>query len=438
MNWSRIFWFLVAYVALTTGQLFFNSAQAAKPLRIASWNLGWHVANTQVPEWIRFCSQSFLRDSTGLWRAVANAAEGSKLGWEITEYRARLDGSDLANTPPCSVYRGKRNEAVPVTVAAYNARNQQLERLFKTNIRADVLALQEVSGIAAARDALGEDAPLYDYCSFDQRFKVQRLVIAWRKSRASAAGPCTVHEALALPNLSTQAQVRPGLSIALKIDGKVIRFLTVHLKSGCVSALNTTHKRRGHLEKELDNKDPCPTLQQQIAPLEAVMETLAVGVDGFIALGDFNRNFWHEFHATDGPVRTDNSDPTSKMASDAKTINMLREINDGQPAKSDAFLVKFACNFDSEAAQLCDFATSTALRYDEQQRLTNNKGLGCRNGVGLDHMLMSKHWSRSIVEAEKLPLGRMGNSLAANAQYPQPLLAVSDHCPIVLTLRLAP
>ncbi len=434
---SRLYRLLLAFCLGIAASLFSWPAHAAAPLRIASWNLGWHVSQAQLPAWIDFCNRSFERDSQGVWRVTANAdSSKAKRGWDVTENRARFEGADMTAMPPCGVYRGRRNEPVAVTVTAYLKRNEQLARFFSSQIKADVIALQEVSGIAAARDAFGAQADEYDFCSFDGRFKVQRLVIAWRKARASAAGTCTVHESLSLPQLPSDKQVRPGLSIILKIDDQLIRFFTVHLKSGCVSALNATGKRRGHLDKKIDDQDPCPILQEQIEPLETIFETLGDSVDGFVALGDFNRNFWHELNATETLVRTDGSDPTSKRDLNTKTINLLREINDGVPAKSQAHLVKFGCHFDTEAAQLCDFAASAALRSDEQSRLTQNKGLGCRNGIGLDQMLISQRWGKNITEAEKLPIGRLGNTLAANAQYPDPLLGVSDHCPILLSLKL--
>jgi exonuclease III len=434
---SRLYRLLFATCFGIMASLFFSQAQAASPLRIASWNLGWHVSQAALPAWIDFCNRTFERDSQGVWRvSTVGNSSNAKRGWDITENRARFEGADMASMPPCGVYRGKRNEPVAVTAAAYVKRNDQLARFFSNQIKADVIALQEVSGISAAREALGAQAEEYDFCGFDGRFKVQRLVIAWRKTRASAAGPCTMHESLSLPHLPTDKQVRPGLSIVLKIDDQLIRFFTVHLKSSCVSALNATGKRRGHLERRIDDQDPCPILQEQIAPLETIFEALADSVDGFIALGDFNRNLWHEFNAADNAVRTDGSDPTGKREANTKTINMLREINDGVPAQSRAHLVKFGCHFDPEAAQLCDFAASVALRADEQSRLTQNKGLGCRNGIGLDHMLISQRWEKNIIEAEKLPIGRLGNTLAANAQYPDPLLGVSDHCPILLSLKL--
>lgn len=48
----------------------------------------------------------------------------------------------------------------------------------------------------------------------------------------------------------------------------------MHLKSSCVSPLD-----RGKLDGNVRPDDPCPILQQQVGPLETVLEDLPVGVD---------------------------------------------------------------------------------------------------------------------------------------------------------------
>lgn len=42
---------------------------------------------------------------------------------------------------------------------------------------------------------------------------------------------------LSLPALPGDSQVRPGYTVTLRLSGRSVRFLTVHLKSGCVSPL---------------------------------------------------------------------------------------------------------------------------------------------------------------------------------------------------------
>lgn len=46
---------LCGLVILTSSDLI------AEPIRVASWNLGWHVAQAEVPNWIIQCGKSYLR-----------------------------------------------------------------------------------------------------------------------------------------------------------------------------------------------------------------------------------------------------------------------------------------------------------------------------------------------------------------------------------------
>lgn len=65
------------------------SIASAQPVRIASWNLGWHVSQAEVPKWIERCSRSFVKDaSDGIWKPVAVGTQGSTVGSYIKESRA--------------------------------------------------------------------------------------------------------------------------------------------------------------------------------------------------------------------------------------------------------------------------------------------------------------------------------------------------------------
>lgn len=59
--------------------------------------------------------------------------------------------------------------------------------------------------------------------------------------------------------------------------------------------------------------------------------------------------------------------------------------------------------------------------------------LGCRNAIGLDHFVVSASLQPRVKAAEKLTLGKVGGSKGPIEGKPNPLLAVSDHCPIVMT-----
>ncbi|MFG5409229.1 hypothetical protein ABXN37_15390 [Piscinibacter sakaiensis] len=229
---------LLAGTALAASLAALPAPAAAAPLRIATWNLGWHVAEAELGRWTAQCAKTYAKDeASGSWRLVAAGTPGARAGWEVDEGRAVLEGVDLSVMPPCNVYRAGRVN-VPVTVPAWRKRNEQIAQVLRESVRADVIAFQEVSGEAAVREALGDAADDYRVCSFDGRYKVQRLAFAWRRSLGASDGPCEVIDALSLPQLAPRDQVRPGLVLTLRVDGRRLRFLTVHLKSGCVSPLD--------------------------------------------------------------------------------------------------------------------------------------------------------------------------------------------------------
>jgi endonuclease/exonuclease/phosphatase family metal-dependent hydrolase len=402
---------------------------------VATWNLGWHVSQAELGPWIAQCAKPYARDdATGVWRVVPAGTPGARPGWEVDESRATLEGVDLAVMPPCGVYRAAR-AGIAVTPAAWAKRNEQIATVLRESVRADVIAFQEVSGVAAVREALGAAAADYEVCSFDGRYKVQRLAFAWKKSFGAALGPCEDHRALSLPELPPKDQVRPGFTLTLQIAGRKIRFLTVHLKSSCVSPLD-----RGQLDGNTGPNDPCPILQQQVAPLEAIVEALPEGVDHVVVLGDFNRNLAHEAARVAGaePVRSDGSrDLARPRPAGVTTRNLLAEVNDAQPPASALALLSPACPGPSEVAAACTKAKTGLLSGDERRVLGDTGGLGCRNAIGLDHILVSDALVRSVTSTAKVPLGLFGRSLQPRPpQDPEPTLAVSDHCPLVAELDL--
>lgn len=411
------------------------TAQPKAPVNIASWNLGWHVSAAEVPNWIAQCEKSYAKDTAdGIWKPVPSTHPAATVGWHIKEPRAKIEGVDLAVMPPCGVYESARREKIPVTLASLAKRNQQIATIIEQSVKPDVIAFQEVSGVAAVREALGQHAGQYNICSHDGEYKIQRLAFAWRKEFGEPVEKCAVVHSLSLPDLPKQDQVRPGYTVALKIRGQTIRFLTLHLKSACVSPLD-----RGQLDEDRGNGDPCPILQQQIGPLEAVFESLGDKVDHFVVLGDFNRNLWHEANELAGAkaVRSDGTADLKKpRAASVKTQNLYKEINDGLPASSKAMLVPMTCPGNEEAQRLCERSKTEALRRADLAPLTNKDSLGCRNPIGLDHFVVSETLKVSVTGARKVAIGVFGNSMAANDKYPEPLLAVSDHCPILLGLEL--
>ncbi|WP_312865322.1 endonuclease/exonuclease/phosphatase family protein [Rhizobium leguminosarum] len=316
---------------------------------------------------------------------------------------------------------------MPVTEAAYVKRSGQLTTFIENKIAPDVIAFQEVSGEQAVRDVLPNDGVGYLICPFNSH-KVQRLAFAWKKEFGPAV-ECEVEEALSLSSsLVEKDRVRPGLALALTIDGKLTRFLDVHLKSGCVSPLDNPPDA---LEGNAGDDDPCIILQQQVVPLEKWIERKSAGTNRVVVLGDFNRNIWHETHEP-GKSRTDGSDPKSELPSTVKVRKLIDEVNDGAPEGSKLTLLDEACPINAASDEACKRLKSAKIS-DDEKLLKRSENLGCRNPVGLDHILIGAGFS-SPHPAEKVALGRQGRTLSASAEHPNPLLALSDHCPLVAVL----
>lgn len=414
----------------------FAGPLSATPLRVATWNLGWHVSQAETARWIAQCSQHFVKNAeTGVWEVTASGTPGASVGWQVDDRRPTLQGVDLAVMPPCGVYRDPSRVGIAVTPRAWAQRNDQIARVLQTQVKADVIAFQEVSGVAAVREALGPAAADYEVCSFDGRYKIQRLALAWRKTLGPAVGGCQVFHELSLPHLPLRDQVRPGLAVTLQVAGQKIRFMTLHLKSACVSPLN-----RGQLDADSGPADPCPILQQQVAPLEAVIEGLHAGVDHVVVLGDFNRNLAHEAARVPGAeaVRSDGStDLTGPLPPGVRTRNLLLEVNDAQPPASRLALLAPTCPGPTPVSGACDAARTRLLEAEERRVLSEPSGLGCRNATGLVHMLVSHELAGRVSSARKVALGPLGRALLPRPpQQPDPLLAVSDHCPQVAEIRL--
>lgn len=150
-----------------------TGAASAQPVRVASWNLGWHVSQAEVPNWIARCGRSFVKDAgDGVWKPVPAGTQGATVGWYIKESRAKLEGVDLSLMPPCGVYQTPARVNVAVTPASLALRSRQLATFIRSNVNPDVIAFQEVSGTAAVNEALGPMASEFQTCSFDGQYKL--------------------------------------------------------------------------------------------------------------------------------------------------------------------------------------------------------------------------------------------------------------------------
>jgi endonuclease/exonuclease/phosphatase family metal-dependent hydrolase len=207
------------------------AAAAADELKIATWNLEWFM----TPDTVRALTPACLPKE------------------------APRDGARRA--VPCDVAAGLSRSNEDIAALRRHARR----------LDADVVALQEVDGEAAARLVF----PGYEFC-FSGRVAVQNNGFAIRRGLAFACGP-------ELSALSLNDDVRRGVEVRLYPETpREMRLLSVHLKSGCS-------------RDPLDSTRPsCIQLAAQVPVLERWIDAQAAEHKPFALLGDFNRDLRRE------------------------------------------------------------------------------------------------------------------------------------------------
>jgi len=405
----------------------------ANDLKLASWNLGWHLSQAEAKTWVANCSAKYeLGDTDKTWARSKNAAaiRGWDIDWRPRDADIKLPW-DIEAIPPCTIYQDENRKVIPVTMAAFKKRSQEIAKVIH-DISPDVIAFQEVSGVAAIQDVLGPSVTRYRVCSYPG-YSVQRLAIAWKKNLGKSKGVCEIDNALSLPEIGDARRPRPGLRLALDINGKKTAFLNVHLKSSCVSPLEKGDQQRGQLES---GQRDCLVLQQQIQPLENWIEKTAQEFDRYVVLGDFNRDLWHEVEkGKTFAARVDESSPQSPRKPESRVRLLLPEVNDGLPAASAMTLVSANCNVSDTATALCKDAKTRRLSSPEMKTLSTE--MGCSYPVALDHMLVSNTWNAGDAtgQAVKVALSPGVSSVTTNDKgVAKVVLSLSDHCPTQITL----
>jgi len=254
----------------------------AKRVRVASWN----VEYLMTPQ-----THLALR---------ANCAENGGM----------VGGDD--RTLPCAITKRE-----PRTAQDYESL-----RRYAAELRADIVALQEVDG----PDAAAQVFPGYDYC-FSTRGHAQKNGFAIRRGLPHRCEP--EYEPLSVNNA-----VRRGVVVTFfPGTANEFRLMSVHLKSGCPAGPLTAPGRN------------CDLLTKQVAALESWIEAEANAGHRFGVLGDFNRRFSIE----KGGARD----------AEGRLQNVYAEIDDGVPAASKLTNVtakaRFtACTTDSEYREYID------------------------------------------------------------------------------------
>jgi endonuclease/exonuclease/phosphatase family metal-dependent hydrolase len=167
--------------------------------------------------------------------------------------------------------------SIPCDVARQEARGEAdfaRLRLYAQRLDADVIAVQEVDGVDAARQVFTD----HDFC-FTARTAVQNNGFAIRRGRGIRYRCDGDVRELSVGH----RHLRAGAQLTL-FPGRTdeLHLISVHLKSGCA---------RQRLNKD---DESCQLLRQQIAPLLQWIDAQARAGHRFILMGDFNRQLAKE------------------------------------------------------------------------------------------------------------------------------------------------
>lgn len=318
-------------------------------MHLVSWNLEWFADPREL-------------DAAGFWRTC-----------QERNWPNQKPGPGL---PMCDVYR----RSGIFSAADYDARKVRPLRAALAEAASrglDILAVQETRGPDALQAVL---PPGYRVACFTTRDDAQNVGFAIREA-AGWQMKCREIRALSLEDEpGARHLVRRGLELVVRIDGRNVALLNVHLKSGCPG---------GRLDKP--ENPACPVLQQQAEPLEQWVELQADGSNPFLIVGDWNRDLEQEVRGR-FEARSDRSDPAGPI-DPVKVRNLFPELDDGKPAES--------------AMEVVMVDRSAASRR------------GCH--TNLDQLVVSRSL-RSMLDPALLPDGRIAAALV------RPPAKASDHC----------
>ncbi|MCU7237352.1 endonuclease/exonuclease/phosphatase family protein [Pseudomonas peradeniyensis] len=369
---------------------------SAQEIGIAAFNLAWAGTLADFENHVKVCSSPQVK-----W---CNARSPNKK--EAEECQAKFDsaagGADKARfVPPCNAY--DLNAQSP----SYDSKlyKQKIDGL-KTTIdrlisdqKVDVIAFQEVRSDEVLRTMLGQHASEFETCTAPHS-SFQTVGFAWRKAIGSSMAHCVPEKSLSVREREG-VYTRPGLALFLKINGKNLSVLNVHLKSNCANLVDTK-RFKGHLLTDDDSN--CKVLNRQVAPLEEWMENISKISPQFVVLGDFNRRVDEELSAGIPPekVRQDGSSPAGPnkvgASGEVKSQYLWQEISDGSPN-----LV--------------------------QVPLAKEQNGACGGFVGLDHILLSPELS------DLQPKGLTSVKSPVSSVSGQKI-ETSDHCPRVAIIEI--
>ncbi|MEY4765728.1 MAG: hypothetical protein RI907_2401 [Pseudomonadota bacterium] len=228
--------------------------------------------------------------------------------------------ADRAMRPQCKAQQPPSSEhALPCTpgreqppqrtAADLDALARTAQRLL-TEFQADVVALQEVDGPAAA-DLVFRKGWMTD--CFIRRAHPQKVGFAIRDGIPYLCNP-------ELAELDADGRSRAGADITLwPGTPQAVRLLAVHMKSGCFN---------GQLDRAFK---PCGKLREQVPVVEHWIDARAREGVAFVVMGDFNRHLDKDARLPEG---SDESAPLAmfKAWSDGvPTGAVLHRATEGEP-----------------------------------------------------------------------------------------------------------
>lgn len=376
----------------------------ATSIGVASFNMGWAGSQQDFDRQNAVCSTVSWCDTRPRRQPgqTSITEEAVKVARQCVADTERLAGGrdGAAMMAPCNAYQG-RGAPVALTSADYAAKLAGLQATIAGLIEKDgvrVIAFQEVRSSEVIKQLLGRHAGRFGVCDAPHE-GFQTLAFAWDRSLGNEAR-CSVDKGLAIvdnPADPESRKVRPGLALELKVAGRPISFLNVHLKSGCANIVPTPIYQARLLD---DPAGACKTLNRQVAPIERWIDSVAKQSPDFVLLGDFNRRIDEEAAANipADKVRTDGSDPAGVPATDkdgrVATRYMWQELNAGR---------------------------------DLRQVPLASVDANCKGFTGLDHIVLSG------ALAARQP-ANLGSRKTAVVQAPDQRIETSDHCPRSVTL----
>ncbi len=391
----------------------------APQITVASFNMGWWAVQAQNTELVQQCNAPSRQ-----WCDTRFADTWPRGADGVAKCEPTSPG-----LPPCNAFaifdvsngssRTATSAPLQVPTAAYFSARQRAMQATMRRVDADVFALQEISGVPAAREALGSLANQFSFCESDSvpadRPQAQKLVFAWRNP---ISGSCTTDSSIAVEDEpgadGITRRVRPALVAKLSVGGKAITFINLHLKSGCASpAGDGVYTFSGDY---LDSDRPaCKTLRRQVAPLETLMKSTAANGGLAMVLGDFNRKIDLETNFRAGHGRP----PEGQRCATPLKRGEVQNNPPGIATASDTVCLMWPELNDTH---------SPATAYTVLRRYARAEGHRCARNEGLDHLTISdalRSALRFAPNSEEVDLATFGQAKEA----------ASDHCPLKATLK---